>query len=96
MGTIIGLVNMLMNLRNFEQIGPAMAVAQLSTFYGLILAYGLWGPLAKRIDNYGRDMSVGGAAARARAGRHRRGALAARPAHLGGIGGGAAPAAQAA
>jgi chemotaxis protein MotA len=58
MGTIIGLVNMLMNLRNFEQIGPGMAVAQLSTLYGLILAYGLWGPLAKRVDSYGRDLSV--------------------------------------
>jgi chemotaxis protein MotA len=59
MGTIIGLVNMLMSLRNFEQIGPGMAVAQLATFYGLILAYGLWGPLAKRIDSYGRNLSVG-------------------------------------
>jgi len=58
MGTIIGLVNMLMNLRNFEQIGPGMAVAQLATFYGLILAYGIWGPLAKRIDSYGRELSV--------------------------------------
>ena len=60
MGTIVGLVNMLMNLRNFEQIGPGMAVAQLATFYGLILAYGLWGPLAKRVDSYGRDLSVSG------------------------------------
>jgi chemotaxis protein MotA len=59
MGTIIGLVNMLINLRNFEQIGPGMAVAQLATFYGLILAYGIWGPLAKRVDSYGRDLSVG-------------------------------------
>ena len=60
MGTIVGLVNMLMNLRNFEQIGPGMAVAQLATFYGLILAYGLWGPLAKRVESYGRDLSVSG------------------------------------
>jgi len=35
-----------------------MAVAQLATFYGLILAYGIWGPLAKRIDSYGRELSV--------------------------------------
>ena len=83
MGTIIGLVNMLMNLRNFEQIGPGMAVAQLSTLYGLILAYGLWGPLAKRVDSYGRDIVGRRAAAGARAGRHRRGTLAARPAHAG-------------
>jgi chemotaxis protein MotA len=58
MGTIVGLVNMLMNLRNFEQLGPAMAVAQLATFYGLILAYGLWAPLAKRVESYGRNLSV--------------------------------------
>jgi chemotaxis protein MotA len=58
MGTIVGLVNMLINLRNFEQLGPAMAVAQLATFYGLILAYGIWSPFAKRIENYGRNLSV--------------------------------------
>jgi chemotaxis protein MotA len=58
MGTIVGLVNMLINLRNFEQLGPAMAVAQLATFYGLILAYGLWSPFGRRIENYGRNLSV--------------------------------------
>ncbi len=58
MGTIVGLVNMLINLRNFEQLGPAMAVAQLATFYGLILAYGIWSPFAKRIESYGRNLSV--------------------------------------
>jgi flagellar motor component MotA len=47
-----------MSLKNFEQLGPAMAVAQLATFYGLILAYGLWAPFAKRIENYGRHLSV--------------------------------------
>ena len=35
-----------------------MAVAQLATFYGLILAYGIWSPFAKRIENYGRNLSV--------------------------------------
>jgi chemotaxis protein MotA len=58
MGTIVGLVNMLMNLKNFEQLGPAMAVAQLATFYGLILAYGIWAPFGKRIESYGRNLSV--------------------------------------
>ena len=58
MGTIVGLVNMLMNLKNFEQLGPAMAVAQLATFYGLILAYGIWAPFGRRIDSYGRALSV--------------------------------------
>jgi chemotaxis protein MotA len=59
MGTILGLVNMLMNLKNFEQLGPAMAVAQLATLYGLLLAYGLWSPLGKRVEGYGRDLEVG-------------------------------------
>jgi chemotaxis protein MotA len=58
MGTIVGLVNMLLNLKNFEQLGPAMAVAQLATFYGLILAYGVWAPFAKRVETYGRNLSV--------------------------------------
>jgi len=58
MGTIVGLVNMLINLRNFEQLGPAMAVAQLATFYGLILAYGIWSPFGKRVESYGRNLSV--------------------------------------
>ena len=58
MGTIVGLVNMLINLKNFEQLGPAMAVAQLATFYGLILAYGIRSPFAKRIENYGGNLSV--------------------------------------
>jgi hypothetical protein len=80
MGTIVGLVNMLMSLKNFEQLGPAMAVAQLATFYGLILAYGIWAPFAKRIENYGRNLSVSGAPARARSHQHRRGPLALRPA----------------
>ena len=31
MGTIVGLVNMLINLKNFEQLGPAMAVAHRTT-----------------------------------------------------------------
>ena len=71
---------MLMNLKNFEQLGPAMAVAQLATFYGLILAYGLWAPFAKRHREL-RAQPVGvGAPARARPHQHRRGPVALRPA----------------
>ena len=56
--TLVGLVIMLDHMTDPSKIGPGMAVAQLSTLYGLILAYGLWGPLAKRVDSYGRDLSV--------------------------------------
>ncbi len=37
LGTIIGLVSMLANLSNPNSIGPAMAVALLSSLYGLIV-----------------------------------------------------------
>lgn len=37
-GTLIGLVQMLQNLSDPSAIGPAMAVALLTTFYGAILA----------------------------------------------------------
>ena len=37
-GTLIGLVIMLQNLSDPSSIGPAMAVALLTTFYGAILA----------------------------------------------------------
>lgn len=36
-GTVIGLVNMLQNLDDPSAIGPAMAVALLTLFYGLLL-----------------------------------------------------------
>ena len=37
MGTVIGLVNMLANLDDPSAIGPAMAVALLTIFYGVII-----------------------------------------------------------
>ena len=86
MGTIVGLVNMLINLKNFEQLGPAMAVAQLATFYGLILAYAIWSPFAKRIENYGRNLSVSARLLERGPDQHRRGAVALRPAPAGRIG----------
>ena len=80
MGTIVGLVNMLMNLKNFEQLGPAMAVAQLATL--LRPHPGVWRLGAVReADRELRPQPVGQrAAARARPDQHRRGAIALRPA----------------
>ena len=37
-GTLIGLVQMLTKLNNPETVGPSMAVALLTTFYGSLLA----------------------------------------------------------
>ncbi len=49
-GTLIGLVNMLGNLDDPASIGPAMAVALLTTFYGAVLANVIFLPLAKKLE----------------------------------------------
>ena len=48
-GTLIGLVQMLGRLDDPSSIGPAMAVALLTTFYGALLAYAVLTPLAERL-----------------------------------------------
>ncbi len=50
-GTLIGLVRLLGNLDDPSQIGPAMAVALLTTFYGAILAHLVFIPLATKTEN---------------------------------------------
>jgi chemotaxis protein MotA len=47
-GTLIGLVNMLSNLSDPASIGPAMAVALLTTFYGAVMANVVFLPMAVR------------------------------------------------
>ena len=49
-GTLIGLVQMLGNLSNPAAIGPAMAVALLTTFYGAVLANMVLVPLANKLE----------------------------------------------
>ena len=49
-GTLIGLVQMLGNLEDPESIGPAMAVALLTTFYGAVLANMVFLPLASKLE----------------------------------------------
>jgi chemotaxis protein MotA len=48
-GTLIGLVQMLMTMNDPSSIGPAMSVALVTTFYGVILAYLLFLPLAGKL-----------------------------------------------
>jgi chemotaxis protein MotA len=48
-GTLIGLVQMLVRLDNPESLGPAMAVAILTTFYGVILANLVFLPFAGKM-----------------------------------------------
>lgn len=50
-GTLIGLVQMLGNLDDPSNIGPSMAVALITTFYGAILSTMLFGPLASKLDH---------------------------------------------
>ncbi|MBW2561856.1 MAG: MotA/TolQ/ExbB proton channel family protein, partial [Deltaproteobacteria bacterium] len=49
MGTLIGLVKMLMQMDDPSAIGPAMAVALLTTFYGVILANLIFLPAAGKL-----------------------------------------------
>lgn len=49
-GTLIGLVKMLGTLDDPSGIGPAMAVALLTTFYGAVLAHLVFIPLAAKTE----------------------------------------------
>lgn len=46
-GTVIGLVELLANMSDLARLGPAMALALLTTFYGLVLTHALYLPLAR-------------------------------------------------
>mgnify|MGYP002795035835 CR=1 FL=1 len=48
-GTLIGLVQMLQNMADPSTIGPAMAVALLTTFYGAVLANIVFSPMAGKL-----------------------------------------------
>ncbi len=54
-GTVIGLVIMLKNMNNPESIGPAMAVALLTTFYGAFLANVLFNPMAGKLKTRSKE-----------------------------------------
>ena len=49
-GTLIGLVQMLADMSDPENIGPAMAVALLTTFYGAVLANLMFIPMVSKLD----------------------------------------------
>lgn len=48
-GTLIGLVKMLMDMSDPSSIGPSMAVALLTTFYGVILANLVFLPISGKL-----------------------------------------------
>jgi chemotaxis protein MotA len=49
-GTVIGLVQMLHSLDDPKAIGPGMAVALLTTFYGALLAFVVCTPIAEKLE----------------------------------------------
>ncbi|HEX6989553.1 MAG TPA: motility protein A, partial [Bacillota bacterium] len=65
-GTLIGLIQMLRNLENPDAIGPGLAVALITTFYGAIMAYLLFNPMAGKLrvaseeETLFREMAIEG------------------------------------
>ncbi|MFH1912844.1 MAG: MotA/TolQ/ExbB proton channel family protein [Pseudomonadota bacterium] len=57
-GTLIGLVNMLSNLSDPSSIGPAMAIALLTTFYGAVLANCVFLPMATKLEERSAEDSL--------------------------------------
>ena len=51
-GTLIGLVLMLGNMSDPKAIGPAMAVALLTTLYGAFIANVLFMPMLTKLEGY--------------------------------------------
>jgi len=54
-GTLIGLINLLKSLDDPSKIGPAMAVALITTFYGSILANFICTPIATKLGNASKE-----------------------------------------
>ena len=54
-GTLIGLVQMLSNMADPKQIGPAMAVALLTTLYGAVIANAIALPIAAKLKAISAD-----------------------------------------
>jgi len=54
-GTIIGLIHVLNNVEDPAQIGKGMALALLTTLYGILLANFLFFPLSKKLSEYTKE-----------------------------------------
>lgn len=57
-GTLVGLVQMLSRLDEPSTIGPSMAVALLTTFYGAVLANLVFSPLASKLERNSREEAL--------------------------------------
>ncbi len=54
-GTLIGLVQMMANMDDPKAIGPAMAVALLTTLYGAVIASAIALPIADKLSHRSRE-----------------------------------------
>jgi chemotaxis protein MotA len=54
-GTMVGLILMLQDLDDPAAIGPAMAIALITTFYGCILANFLFNPIASKLRDISKE-----------------------------------------
>ena len=57
-GTLVGLVLLLQNLDDPSMIGPAMAVALITTFYGSLFANVIFSPAKKKLELFAGDEKV--------------------------------------
>ena len=57
-GTLVGLVAMLQTLNDPSAIGPAMAIALLTTLYGALIAFVVCGPIAEKLDTRTKEESL--------------------------------------
>lgn len=52
-GTVLGLVKLLSEMQDFDKLGAGMAIALLTTLYGLVLGHVVYLPIAKLFADYG-------------------------------------------
>lgn len=57
-GTLIGLVQMLQALDDPSSIGPAMAVALLTTLYGAVIAFMVCTPIANKLESRTKEETL--------------------------------------
>lgn len=56
-GTLLGLIRMLGHMAEPSELGGAMAMALLTTFYGAVLAHMVLAPLAVRLERRGEELA---------------------------------------
>lgn len=53
-GTVIGLIQLLIHLEDFSALGSGMAIALLTTLYGLVLGHVIFLPLSRLMAEFGQ------------------------------------------